>query len=605
VENTNSNRKIIIIGLFLLVFFIYIVRLFTLQVLDSSYKLSAENNVFRHIIQYPTRGLIFDRNGKLMVFNQSVFDVVVVPNEIEEFDTLLFCKIVEVEKAELIQKIKDAKQYSRYKPSIIIGLLDFEKYSLLQESIYKFKGFYIQERTVRSYARPIAASLLGYVGEVDTSDINRNPYYISGDYIGKSGIEKSYEEVLRGKKGVKIQMVDVHNRLKGSYEGGKYDTTAIVGSNLITSIDADLQAYGELLLQNKRGSVVAIEPGTGEILALLTSPTYDPGLLVGRERTKNYRKLQFDESKPLYNRAIQGRYNPPGSTFKIVNALIGLQEGVITTKTSLPCNGGYRVGSFHQACHHGGSINFTRSISGSCNAYYSQVFMRILRDNKFDSISHAYANWRKHLLTFGIGRRLGTDLSHESKGTIYTKEFYDKRYKGKEWRPLQFVSMAIGQGEVGVTQLQLANMCAVVANRGFYYIPHVVKAINETDSIDKRFYRKRKVSIDEKYFEPVVEGMEQVVSAGTARSAYLPHIKICGKTGTAENPQGEDHSIFIAFAPKDNPQIAIAVYIENAGFGSTYAAPIASLMIEKYLTDSISRPYVEQRILDTKIKYDE
>ncbi len=588
-----------------MVFFIYIIRLFFLQVLDSSYKLSAENNVFRHIIQYPTRGLIFDRNGKLMVFNQSVFDVVVVPNEIEEFDTLLFCKIVKIEKTELIQKLKEAKQYSKYKPSIIIGLLDFKRFSLLEESIYKFKGFYTQERTVRSYTQPIAASVLGYVAEVDTSDINKNSYYASGDYIGKSGIEKSYEDVLRGKKGVNIQMVDVHNRVKGSYEEGKYDTAAIVGANLITSIDADLQAYGERLLQNKRGSVVAIEPGTGEVLALLTSPTYDPGLLVGQNRTRNYRKLQFDESKPLYNRAIQGRYNPPGSTFKTVMALIGLQEEVITTNTTLACNGGYRVGSFHQHCHHGGAVNFLYSISGSCNAYYSQVFMKILRDNKFDSISHAYANWRKHLLSFGIGRRLGTDLSHESKGTIYSKEFYDKRYKGKEWKPLQFVSMAIGQGEVGVTQLQLANMCAIIANRGFYYIPHVVKAINENDSIDKRFYRKRKVTVEEKYFGPVVDGMEQVVSNGTARRAYLPHIKICGKTGTAENPQGDDHSIFIAFAPKDDPKIAIAVYIENAGFGSTYAAPIASLMIEKYLTDSISRPYVEQRILDVKIKYDE
>jgi penicillin-binding protein 2 len=605
VENTNSNRKLIIIGLFLLVFFIYIIRLFTLQVLDSSYKLSAENNVFRHIIQYPTRGLIFDRNGKLLVFNQSVFDVVVVPNEIEEFDTLFFCKLIDIEKDELKDKLNDAKNYSGYKPSIIIQLLNFKQYSLLQESIYKFKGFYTQERTVRSYTQPIAASVLGYVGEVDASDINRNPYYISGDYIGKSGIEKSYEEVLRGKKGVKIQMVDVHNRVKGSYEEGKYDTAAIVGANIITSIDADLQAYGEQLLKNKKGSVVAIEPATGEILALLTSPTYDPSLLVGRERTKNYRKLQFDKDKPLYNRAIQGRFNPPGSTFKTVNALIGLQEGVITTKTSLPCNGGYRVGSFHQHCHHGGSVNFQRSISGSCNAYYSQVFMRILRDNKFDSISHAYANWRKHLLTFGIGRRLGTDLSHESKGTIYTKEFYDKRYKGKQWRPLQFVSMAIGQGEVGVTQLQLANMCAVIANRGFYYIPHVVKAINEKDSIDSRFYRKRKVSIDREHFDPVIDGMEKAVSSGTATRAYLPHIKICGKTGTAENPQGKDHSIFIAFAPMDNPKIAIAVYIENGGFGSTYAAPIASLMIEKYLTDSISRPYVERRMLDAKIKYDE
>ena len=506
-ENTNSNRKLIIIGLFLVVFFIYIIRLFTLQVIDSSYKLSAENNVFRHIIQYPTRGLIFDRNGELLVFNQSVYDVVVVPNEIGEFDTLLFCNFIDIKKEEFKEKLREAQKYSKYKPSIIIQLLDFKRYSLLQENIYKFKGFYTQARTIRSYSQPIAASVLGYVGEVDTSEINRNPYYISGDYIGKSGIEKAYEDVLRGKKGVKIQMVDVHNRLKGSYEEGRYDTTAIVGANITTTIDAELQAYGEKLLRNKKGSVVAIEPSTGEILALVTSPSYDPKLLVGRERTKNYRKLYLNPQKPLYNRATQGRFNPPGSTFKPVMALIGLQEGVISTKTSLACNGGYRVGSFHQHCHHGGSVGFLRSISGSCNAYYSQVYMRILRDNKFDSISHAFENWRKHLLTFGIGRKLNTDLTNESAGIIYSKAFYDKRYKGKQWRPLQFVSMSIGQGEVGVTQLQLANMTAVLANRGFYYTPHVVKTINKKDSIDKRFYRKRRVTIDEEHFGPVVEGL--------------------------------------------------------------------------------------------------
>lgn len=603
-ENQNSNRKIIIVGFFLIILLIYTVRLFSLQVMESSYKLSAENNVFRHIVQYPTRGLIFDRNGKLLVYNQPVYDVVVVPNEIEEFDTTLICKITKIEKEELISKLKKARRYSRYKQSIVIQQLGFKEYSLLQENIFKFKGFYTQERTVRSYNYPIAASILGYIGEVDTSITNNNSYYKSGDYIGQSGIEKAYEEALRGKKGVKIQMVDVHNRVKGSYKEGKYDTLAIVGKNIISTIDADLQAYGERLMQNKKGSVVAIEPSTGEILTLITSPSYDPGLLVGRERTKNYRKLQVDKTKPLYNRATQGRFNPPGSTFKMVQALIGLQEGVITTKTTLPCNGGYRVGSFHQHCHHGGAVNFLHSIQGSCNAYYSQVYMKILRNNKYDSISHAYQSWRNHLLTFGIGRKLNTDLTNESRGTIYTKAFYDRRYKGKEWRPLQFVSMSIGQGEVGVTQLQLANYCAAIANRGHYFIPHVVKSINEKDSIDSRFYEKQVVSIDKEYFEPVVEGMELVVTSGTARRAFVPHLTICGKTGTAENPQGKDHSIFIAFSPKEDPKIAIAVYVENAGYGSTYAAPIASLMIEEYLTDSISRPYVEDQILNAIIDYE-
>ncbi|MDF1546626.1 MAG: penicillin-binding protein 2 [Bacteroidales bacterium] len=599
-ENINSNRRFIITGLFILVLLIYMIRLFLLQVVDTSYKLSAENNVFRHIIQYPTRGLIFDRNGKLLVFNQSVFDVVIVPNEIKAFDTLLFCQLVDIKKEELIQKMREAKRYSSYKPSIIIQLLDFKKFSLLQENLYKFQGFYTQARTIRSYSSPIAANLLGYVGEVDTSIVNNNPYYASGDYIGISGIEKSYEEFLRGKKGLKIQMVDVHNRLKGSYKDGKFDTIAIVGSNLITSIDADLQSYGEKLLANKKGGLVAIEPNSGEILALVASPSYDPGLLVGKQRTKNYRKLSLDADKPLFNRAIGAMY-PPGSTFKTINALIGLQEGVITTKTVLPCNGGFRVGSFYQKCHHGGSVNFIYSIQGSCNAYYSQVLMRILRDNKFDSISHAYENWRNHLLSFGIGRKLNTDLSNEVKGILFTKEFYDKRFQGREWRPLQFVSMAIGQGELGVTPLQMANVCAIIANRGYYYIPHIVKAINQNDSIDKRFYQKHKVNINKEYFEPVIDGMELVVQSGTARSAYFQGIDICGKTGTAENPHGEDHSIFMAFAPKENPKIALLVFVENAGFGSTYAAPIASLLIEKYLTDSISRPYVEERIINTKL----
>lgn len=602
--STNSNRKIIIIALFTLVLLIYIARLFSLQVVDSDYKLSAENNVFRYIIEYPTRGLIFDRNGKLLVFNKPVFDLTVIPHELEAFDTLLLCQLIDLDKKTLKKQLKTARRYSRYKPSVILQFLDYKQYSLLQENLYKFKGFYTQARTVRSYTDSIAANMLGYIGEVDTFITNHNSYYKSGDYIGKSGIEKSYENILRGKKGVKVRMVDAHNRVKGSYRAGKYDTTAISGTNIVSSIDADLQKYAEKLMRNKKGSVVAIEPGTGEILTLLTSPSYNPELLVGRQRTKNYRKLQFDKRKPLYNRAIQGRYNPPGSTFKIVQALIGLQEGVITTNTVLPCNGGYTVGSFHQHCHHGSAVSFLHSIQSSCNAYYSQVFMKVLRNNKFDSISQAYDNWRKHLLSFGIGRKLNIDFPYESTGTIYSKKFYDKRFKGKQWKPLRFVSMAIGQGEVGVTQLQLANMCATVANRGFYYIPHVVKAINKNDKIDKRFYKKQFTSIDQKYFEPVVEGMELVVTSGTARIAYMPNISICGKTGTAENPRGKDHSIFIAFAPKDNPKIALAVYVENAGFGSTVAAPIASLMIERYLTDSISRPYLEQRILKTQIKYD-
>jgi len=597
VESKYSNRKIIISGFVILILSIFIVRLFYLQVPDNHYKRSAENNATRHMTQYPSRGLIFDRNGELLAYNKPVFDVLVVKREMEDFDTTDFCKIVGIEKKEFLKKLNKIK--SRFKPQIIIQLLSYERYSLLEEKLYKFKGFYTQTRTIRAYAKPIAANVLGYVGEVNQKIIDEQPYYKSGDYFGISGIEKSYEQEFRGKKGIKILTVDVHNRIKGSYKDGKYDSIAIVGLNVTTTIDVELQAYAEALMKNKKGSLVAIEPSTGEILSLVTSPSYNPNLLVGRKRTKNYHILKNDKEKPLFNRAIRASY-PPGSTFKIVNALIGLQEKVITTKTVLPCNGGYRVGSFHQYCHHGGAVNFIYSIQGSCNAYYSQVFMRILKDNKFDSTGLAYKNWRNHLLKFGIGRKLNTDLSYERKGIVYTKEHYDKYFNGR-WRPLRLVSMAIGQGELGITPLQMANITAIVANKGYYHIPHIVKKIQGKDSIGARFYEKNYVDIAPEYFPPVIDGMELVVSAGTARRAYLPGISICGKTGTAENPHGKDHSIFIAFAPKENPKIAISVYVENAGYGGTWAAPIASLLIEKYINDSISRPYVEKRILDANL----
>lgn len=593
-ENKYSNRKLVISGFIILIFFIFIIRLFYLQVPDNHYKLSAENNATRHMTQYPSRGLIFDRNGELLAFNKPVFDVLVVKKEVEKFDTLEFCQIVGIEKAELIKKFSKIK--SRFKPQIIIKLLSFERYSLLEEKLYKFRGFYTQTRTIRAYAKPVAANVLGYIGEVNQTTIDNQPYYQSGDYIGISGIEKSYEKEFRGIKGIKIFTVDVHNRIKGSYKDGEYDSIAFVGANITTTLDARLQAYGEALMANKKGSIVVIEPSTGGILCLVTSPAYNPNLLVGRDRTKNYNILKNNEGKPLFNRAISASY-PPGSTFKTVNALIGLQEKVITTKTVLPCNGGYRVGNFYQSCHHGGAVNFIHSIQRSCNAYYSQVFMRILRDNKFDSISIAFDNWRNHLLKFGIGRKLQTDLSYELKGIVYTKEHYDKYFNGK-WRPLRLVSMAIGQGELGITPLQMANVTAVIANHGYYYIPHIVKEIQGRNSIDARFYKKNYVGIDSTYFLPVIDGMELVVKSGTATRAYLPGIIICGKTGTAENPHGKDHSIFIAFAPKKNPKIAISVYVENAGYGSTWAAPIASLMIEKYLNDSISRPYVEKKMLN-------
>jgi len=600
VENKYANRKLIISGLFILMIFIYIIRLFYLQVPDNHFKRSAENNATRHMTQYPSRGLIFDRNGELLAYNKPVFDVLIVIREVKEFDTTELCKITGVERDKFVKKFKYYKaRKSWFRPHIIIPMLSFARYSLLQEKLYQFRGFYIQPRTIRAYAKTVAANVLGYVGEVNQRVIDKQPYYKSGDYIGISGMEKSYEKDFRGKKGVKIFTVDVHNRIKGSYKDGKYDSLAISGSNITTTLDARLQAYGELLMSNKKGSIVVIEPSTGGILTLVTSPTYNPNLLVGKERAQNYKILKNNPDKPLFNRAIGASY-PPGSTFKTVNALIGLQEKVITTRTVLPCNGGYRVGSFHQHCHHGGAVNFIQSIQSSCNAYYSQVFMRILKNNSYDSISLAFDSWRNYLLKFGIGRKLNTDLSYELKGIIYTKEHYEKFFNGR-WRPLRLVSMAIGQGEIGITPLQMANVTASIANRGYYYIPHIVKEIQGRDSIDARFYEKNYVGIDSVYFPPVIDGMELVVKSGTATRAYLPDISICGKTGTAENPHGKDHSIFIAFAPKENPKIAVAVFVENAGYGGTWAAPIASLMIEKYINDSISRTYVEERIINANL----
>ena len=599
-ENKYVNRKLIISGLFILMIFIYILRLFYLQVPDNHFKRSAENNATRHMTQYPSRGLIFDRNGELLAYNKPVFNVLMVIREVKEFDTTELCKITGIERDKFVKKFKYFKaRKSWFRPHIIIPMLSFARYSLLQEKLYQFRGFYIQPRTIRAYAKTVAANVLGYVGEVNQRVIDKQPYYKSGDYIGISGMEKSYEKEFRGKKGVKIFTVDVHNRIKGSYKDGKYDALAISGSNITTTLDARLQAYGELLMSNKKGSIVVIEPSTGGILTLVTSPTYNPNLLVGKERAKNYKILKNNPDKPLFNRAIGASY-PPGSTFKTVNALIGLQEKVITTRTVLPCNGGYRVGSFHQHCHHGGAVNFIQSIQSSCNAYYSQVFMRILKNNSYDSISLAFDSWRNYLLKFGIGRKLNTDLSYELKGIIYTKEHYEKFFNGR-WRPLRLVSMAIGQGEIGITPLQMANVTASIANRGYYFIPHIVKEIQGRDSIDARFYKKNYVGIDSVYFPPVIDGMELVVKSGTATRAYLPGISICGKTGTAENPHGKDHSIFIAFAPKENPKIAVAVFVENAGYGGTWAAPIASLMIEKYLNDSISRPYVEERIINANL----
>ncbi len=601
-----NARKYIIGILIVLVSIIFVVKLFALQVVDSSYKFSAENNSQRYVTQYPARGLIYDRDGDLLVYNEAAYDLMVNPAQLASFDTLALTSLLSIEPEQLRESLVKARNYSRYKPSIILKQLSSKKYAVLQEKLYQFPGFFVQPRTLRTYSDTVAAHLFGYVGEVDNKAIQDNPYYQMGDYIGISGIEKAYEKYLRGKKGVNIYLVDVHNNVKGAFADGKYDTAAVFGQNLVSTIDIDLQRYGEQLMQNKTGSIVAIEPSTGEILSLISAPTYDPDLLVGRVRTSNYKKLANDTLKPLFNRALMAKY-PPGSTFKVINALIGMQEGVVGYNSKFYCDMGYYAGGLHVGCHsHYSPLNLPQSIQNSCNAYYCNVFRKIIDDPKFPTVDDGFNNWRNHVISFGFGDKLNIDLLNEASGFVPQTSYYDRYYGDNRWNSLTIVSLAIGQGELGITPLQMANMTAAIANRGYYYTPHIIKEIQNLPMINPRFTRRFNTTIDTTWYGTAIEGMEMAVNGGTgstARIAKLDDIIVCGKTGTAENPHGEDHSIFIAFAPKDNPEIAIAVYVENAGFGSTYAAPIASLMIEKYLKNEISyrRKWIEQRMLNADL----
>jgi len=599
--NPFINRKYIVIFIIAFVSLIYIVRLFFLQVIDTSYKLSASNNVLRYVTQYPTRGLIYDRNNELLVYNEAAYDLMINPGQLSSFDTTELMSILKISKEYVRESINKAKRYSYYKPSIFLKQISAQDYAILQEKLYKYPGFFVQTRALRRYPQKMASNMLGYVGEVDENMIQEDKYYTLGDYIGINGIEKSYETFLRGKKGVNIYLVDVHNRIKGSYKSGRYDTIAESGKNIQVSIDAALQDYGEKLMQNKLGSIVAIQPSTGEILAIISSPTYNPDLLVGRVRNENYKMLLQDTLKPLFNRALMAQY-PPGSTFKMVNGLIALQEGIVSPYIQFHCNYGYHVGNFTVGCHgHPSPLNLTRAVQHSCNSYFCTAFRLMLDNEKYGSVTQGFNIWRKYITSFGFGVKLKTDFTNELTGFIPTQEYYDKYYGENKWKSLNIVSLAIGQGEILITPIQMANMAAIIANRGYYYIPHVIKSIEGEKNIDDRFLVKRYTSIDSVHFELVVNGMELAVSGeegSTARIAQIPDIVVCGKTGTAENPHGEDHSIFIAFAPKDNPEIAIAVYVENGGFGATWAAPIASLVIEKYLTEEVKRQWLENYVLN-------
>lgn len=601
---TLSQRRYVIGGIILIVGLIFIVKLFRLQVLSPTYKQYATNNVVRKIVHYPSRGLIYDRNGELLVINKAAYDLLITPREVSLFDTTSLCNILNISKDDLEDEISKAKKYSNYKPSIIIKQISPKTYAYLQEQLFKYPGFYIQPRTLREYPRKIASHVLGYVGEVGQQLIQNDKYYQAGDYTGISGIEKAYEHELRGTKGVKYLLVDVHSRVKGSYSEGRSDELSVLGKNITATIDSDLQEYAELLLKNKIGSVVAIEPSTGEVLALVSTPNYDPNLLVGRERSTNYVKLLSDSLKPIFNRALMARY-PPGSTFKMVNALIALNEEVISPYTEFTCEYGYHVGSFSQRCHHDQSFRLTGSIAQSCNAYYCFVFRYILEKPLFEGVRNGYDKWRKSVLSFGFGARLGIDFVNENSGFVPTSEYYEEHvFKGSRWRALPIISLAIGQGELGVTPLQMANYAAIIANRGYYYTPHIVKSIDGQEEINARFSEKRTTIIDDEHFEKVIDGMERALDpGGTAWRSKIPGISMCGKTGSAQNPPYAAHSVFMAFAPRENPKIAISVYIENGGEGAYYAAPIASLMVEKYLNNSISigRKNLEKNMLETAL----
>jgi penicillin-binding protein 2 len=599
--NNLSDRKVVIALIFIVVGLIFIIRLFNVQIINDKYKIDSDQNVLREVIQYPARGLIYDRNGILLVYNEAAYDLMVVPRLVKEMDTLAFCQLLGIKLEDFRTKFYKAKNYSRYKPSVFEKEISSKEYAKIQEKLFGYPGFYAQTRTLRKYPRESAAHVLGYIGEVDQNIIDNDHYYKSGDYIGKSGIELSYESLLRGKRGVKRVLVDVHNREKGSYLDGELDTLAVTGETIHLTIDAVIQEYGEKLMQNKRGSIVAIEPQTGEILALISAPAYNPNLLVGRDVKKNYPVLSNDELKPLFNRALMASY-PPGSTFKTVQALIALQDGVINEQTGFPC-----IKNPVNCHNHPNATDVISSIKMSCNPYYYNVFRRILLQNKSTSLFKdseiGLAQWSKHVKKFGLGVRLETDLPSIKKGFIPDVDFYEKWYGKGRWAFSTIYSLSIGQGEIGVVPLQMANLSTILSNRGYFYTPHLLKRIEKTDTIPSIFRIKHQVGVDAKYFAPVVEGMLKVVeeAGGTARRAKIDSIQVCGKTGTAQNPHGEDHSIFIAFAPKDNPKIAIAVYIENAGFGGTWAAPIASLIMEKYLKGSIKDVEKEKRILEANL----
>ena len=589
---------------------IILARIFYLQVVDENQKLQAENNAIKKVFDFPERGYIYDRNGKLLVANQPSYDIMVVPREIKNIDTLGFCNLLGITKEYFIKQVEKAKIYSPRLPSVFLSQLNKREYAGFQEKERKFEGFYVQKRALRDYQVNYGANIFGFITQVNQGIIEKNPYYNSGDLIGKQGVEQEYEETLRGIKGVKYLLRDKHNKIIGPYQEGKFDTIAQQGNDLTLTIDAELQKYGTELMINKRGGIIAIEPKSGEILALISAPTYDPALLVGRQRSKNYTALYKDSiAKPLYDRALQAEY-PPGSPFKIVTGLIALHEEVIDENTGFVCNHGffYARGAFMK-CHDSGVSRLNNGFYNSCNTYFASIYRKTIE--KYKSPGYAVDNWSKHVKSFGLGEFLGTDMPIGRKGLVPDTKFYKKHrnYNPDQIRSSYIISNAIGQGEVLTTPIQLANMMAVVANKGYYYTPHIVKKIKDKE-IDIKYRTKHVSTIDPKHFEPVIQGLADVYNRGTASSLKVKDLEICGKTGTAENKirvagktyQLKDHSIFVAFAPKENPTIAIAVFIENGYWGARWAGPIATLMVEKYIKGEITRKDLEDRMLNGSIQ---
>lgn len=585
-----SNRRYVIGAIAVGIIVVYLIRLFTLQLLSDDYRKSADSNAFRRDVLYPSRGLILDRNDSLLVYNEPSYNILVTMNDQVGIDTVDFCESVGISRKEYeakCEQIKSQKGYSRFKPQLFMTQIPQEKFLLIREKLFRFRGFEVEKRTQRRYATGLAAHILGDVGEVSEKDIEEaeDGYYKSGDYIGKLGVERSYEKQLRGEKGLRILLRDVRGRVMGHYRDGEYDKAPVPGKNLTLSIDMKLQALAERLLEGKLGAIVAIEPSTGEILCMASGPTYDPRTMIGRERGEVHKQLTQDPMKPLLNRAIMGMY-PPGSTFKITQALTGLQEGIITPETSFPCARGFNYKGLHLGCHgHGSPIPLVPAIGTSCNAYFCWTLNNMLSNRKkYHSQDEAMTKWKDYMVSMGYGYRLGVDLPGEKRGMIPNADYYNDHLK--RWGPLSVISISIGQGEVTATPLQICNLAATVANRGYYIVPHVVHSIQD-GALDTIYTQKHYTMVERKWYEVAAAGMRRAVTGGTCHGAAIPGYDVCGKTGTAQN-RGHDHSAFMGFAPMEEPRIAVAVYIENGGFGATFGVPIGRLIMEQYLNGHLS-----------------